>query len=96
MELVLVVTFAGALGRVLRYILPARSHHGLAIMPATGVVVGSLGWALSIWVGLDASGPWGWVIALGGALIACTAIGLWLPRKRSAEDDARWSELTKA
>ncbi len=48
MELVLVVTFAGLLGLALRYIVPGRDLHGLAVMPSAGVILGSLGWLIAI------------------------------------------------
>jgi len=95
MELVLIVTFAGLLGLALRYIVPGREHHGFAVMPSAGVVLGSLGWLVAIWVGLDASGPWGWVVALGLALVGTIALGLVLPRRRTQADKALWSELTR-
>lgn len=94
MELVLVVTFAGILGLALRYIVPGREHHGPAVMPAAGVILGSLGWLVAIWVGIDAGGPWGWVIALGLALAGTTALGIVLPKRRKAEDEALWAKLT--
>ena len=94
MELVLVVTFAGILGLALRYIVPGREYHGLAVMPAAGVILGSLGWLIAIWVGIDAGGPWGWVIALGLALVGTTALGIVLPKRRKAEDEALWAKLT--
>ena len=95
MELVLVVTFAGLLGLALRYIIPGRKHHGFAVMPSAGVIVGSLGWLIAIWVGLDPSGPWGWVVALGLALVGTIGLGIVLPRRRTQADNALWSELTR-
>ena len=95
MELVLVVTFAGALGLALRYIVPGRDMHGIGVMPAAAVILGSLGWLIAIWVGLDAGGPWGWVIALGLALVGTTALGIVLPQRRRSDDEALWAELTK-
>lgn len=94
MELVLVVTFAGLLGLALRYVIPGRDLHGLAVMPSAGVILGSLGWLVAIWVGIDAEGPWGWMIALGLALGGTTALGILLPKRRKAADEALWAELT--
>jgi hypothetical protein len=94
MELVLVVTFAGVLGLALRYLIPGRNTHGFAVMPSAAIILGSLGWLLAIWVGLEASGPWGWVVALGLALVGTVALGLVLPRKRTEADEALWKELT--
>jgi uncharacterized membrane protein YeaQ/YmgE (transglycosylase-associated protein family) len=96
MEVVLIVTFGGLLGLALRYIVPGREHHGFAVMPSAGVIFGSLGWLFAIWVGLDASGPWGWVVALGLAVVGTVALGIVLPRRRTQEDDALWSELTSS
>ena len=88
MELVLVVTFAGIIGLALRYIVPGREHHGLAVMPSAGIILGSLGWLIAIWVGIDASGPWGWVLSLGLAVAGTTALGIVLPKRRIAADEA--------
>jgi hypothetical protein len=94
MELVLVVTFAGLIGTALRYILPGRQSHGLAMMPSVAIIAGSLGWALSVWVGLDAGGPWGWVVALVLAFAATMTLGIVVPRRRAEADDALVRELT--
>jgi len=96
MEVVLIVTFGGLLGLALRYIVPGREHHGFAVMPSAGVIFGSLGWLVAIWVGLDASGPWGWVVALGLAVVGTVVLGIVLPRRRTQEDQALWSELTSS
>lgn len=95
MELVLVVTAAGLIGTALRYLLPGRDRHGLALMPAAGVIIGSLLWTIAIWVGLDAATPWPWLLSLGLTVVGVGALGIWLPRARDAADQARWAELTK-
>lgn len=94
MELVLVVTFAGLIGLLLRYVIPGRALHGLFVMPATGIVAGSLGWAIAVWVGLDPATVWPWVMALGLSAAAPIALGIILPKRRQAADDALWAELT--
>jgi len=94
MELVLVVTFAGLIGLTVRYLIPGRSLHGLFVMPATGIVAGSLAWAVAVWVGLDTAGIWPWIIALGLSAVASIALGIYLPKRRQAADDALWAELT--
>jgi hypothetical protein len=96
MELVLVVTFSGLIGLALRYLIPGRAMHGLFVMPATGIVAGSLGWAIAVWVGLDPAGIWAWVVALGLSAAAPIALGLVLPKRRQAADDALWAQLTSA
>ena len=80
----------------MRYIVPGREHHGFAVMPSAGVIFWSLGWLVAIWVGLDASGPWGLVVALGLAVVGTVALGIVLPRRRTQEDEALWSELTSS
>ncbi len=94
MELVLVVTFSGLIGLVLRYLIPGRAMHGLSVMPAAGIIAGSLAWAIAIWAGLDPSGIGAWIIALGLAAAVPTAVGIMLPRLRQVADDALWAELT--
>lgn len=94
MELVLVVTFSGLIGLALRYLIPGRALHGLFVMPATGIIAGSLGWAIAVWVGLDPSGIWAWVLALGLSAGAPIALGILLPKRRQAADDALWAQLT--
>ncbi len=96
MELVLVVTFSGLIGLALRYLIPGRAMHGLFVMPATGIIAGSLAWAIAIWVGLDPAGIAAWIIALGIAAAVPTAVGIMLPRRRQAADDALWAQLTSA
>lgn len=96
MELVLVVTFSGLIGLALRYLIPGRAMHGLFVMPATGIVAGSLGWAIAVWVGLDPTGIWAWVVALGLSAAAPIALGVVLPKRRQAADDALWAQLTSA
>ena len=94
MELVLVVTFAGLIGLAVRYLIPGRAMHGLFVMPATGIIAGSLAWAIAIWVGLDPAGIWPWIIALWLSAAAPIALGLVLPKRRQAADDALWAQLT--
>jgi hypothetical protein len=94
MELVLVVTFAGLIGTTLRYIVPGRDRHGLAMMPSAGVIIGSVIWVVAIWVGLDAQTPWPWVISLGLTLIGTGVLGIMVPRRRDQADEKLWAELT--
>jgi hypothetical protein len=93
MELVLIVTAAGLIGTTARYLFPGRQSHGLAVMPAAGVIVGSLVWVLLIWVGAPENAWWSWLIALGVTTVAVVALALVLPRRRAAADEALWSEL---
>jgi hypothetical protein len=96
MELVLIVTFAGIIGTIVRYVVPGRELHGLAVMPAAGVILGSLAWTISVWAGLEASSVWPWVISLGLATAGTIALAIELPKRRTSHDDALWAELTHA
>lgn len=94
MEIVLVVTFAGLLGGALRYMIPGRDRHGLSLMPSVAIMVASLAFVASVWVGLEPRSVWPWVISLGLAVGAVVFIGVWLPKKRDADDDRLFAELT--
>lgn len=95
MELVLIVTAAGLIGVAVRYLIAGRQSHGLAVMPAAGIIVGSLAWGVLIWTGAPESAWWSWTIALGLATVAAIALALVLPRRRAAADEALWAELTR-
>ena len=94
-NLVLVITAAGLIGFGLRLVLPLRDRLGLAVVPSTAIIAGALGWALAMWVGLSPSGVWGWVIALGLAVAAPIAVGIYLPKRRDASDEALWESLVR-
>jgi hypothetical protein len=94
MELVLVVTFSGLIGLMLRYLIPGRALHGLLVLPAAGIIAGSLAWAIAVWVGLDPASIWPWIVALGLSAAGPIALGIILPKRRQAADDALWAELT--
>jgi len=94
MELVLIVTAAGLIGTAVRYLVPRRRSHGLAVMPSAGVIVGSLSWGVLIWLGAPETAWWSWTIALGLSALACLALAIVLPRRRAAADEALWVKLT--
>lgn len=96
MELVLIVTAAGLIGVTVRYLVPGRASHGLAVMPSAGVIVGSLAWAVLIWAGAPESAWWSWTIALGLTAVGAVALAIVLPRRRAAADDALWATLTQS
>jgi hypothetical protein len=94
MELVLIVTAAGLIGLAVRYLVPGRASHGLAVMPSAGVIIGSVVWAVLIWAGAPESAWWSWAIALGLTLVGSVVMAVVLPRRRAAADDALWATLT--
>ena len=90
------VTFSGLIGLMLRYLIPGRALHGLFVLPATGIIAGSLAWTIAVWVGLDPAGIWSWIVALGLSAAAPLALGILLPKRRQAADDALWAKLTSS
>jgi type II secretory pathway component PulM len=94
MELVLVITFAGLIAAAIRYMVPGRDRHGLGLMPSLGVVVGSLAFVIAVWAGLAPRSVWPWLISLGLTIIVTVWVGLWLPTKRDADDEAMFVRLT--
>jgi len=91
-----VVTFAGIIGTIARYALPGRTLHGLAVLPALGVIIGSLTWSIAMWTGLAANSVWPWIISLGVTTAGVIAFAIVLPKRRTAQDQAQWAELTHA
>lgn len=94
MELVLIVTAAGLLGLTVRYLVPGRTSHGLAVMPSAGVIIGSIAWGILIWAGAPETAWWSWTIALGLTTVGTLSLALVLPRRRAAIDQALWATLT--
>jgi type II secretory pathway component PulM len=94
MELVLVVTFAGLIGAAIRYMVPGRDRHGLGLMPSVGVIVGSLAFVIAVWAGLAPRSIWAWLISLGVTVAVTLWFAIWLPKKRDADDEAMFTELT--
>jgi type II secretory pathway component PulM len=94
MELVLVITFAGLIAAAIRYMVPGRDRHGLGLMPSVGVIVGSLTFVIAVWAGLAPRSVWAWVISLGLTIMVTVWLGIWLPKKRDADDDAMFVRMT--
>jgi len=94
MELVLVITFAGLIGTAIRYMVPGRDRHGLGLMPSVGVIVGSLAFVIAVWAGLAPRSIWAWLISLGVTVAVTLWFAIWLPKKRDADDEAMFTELT--
>ena len=94
MELVLIVTAAGLIGALVRYLVPGRALHGLAVLPAAGVIAGSLLWVILVWVGSPQNAWWSWAIAVGLTTVAVVVVALILPKRRQADEDALWAEMT--
>jgi hypothetical protein len=94
MELVLIVTFAGLIGALVRYLTPGRDRHGLLLLPALQISAASVVWTASVWVGLAPTSIWPWLTSLGLSTAGIIWFALWLPTQRDAEDEKLLSELS--
>ena len=86
MEIIFVTVIGAALGGIIRYLVPGRESHGLAIMPGVAAAVTAAVWAGLVWLGFTFDGGWIWVIALGAGIAASITTALVLPRVRATND----------
>lgn len=86
MELVLIVTFAGLIGALVRYIVPGRDRHGLLLLPMLQIAAASILWTASLWLGLTPTSVWPWLVSLVLSTAGIVALAIWLPGRRDAED----------
>ncbi|RQP09456.1 MAG: hypothetical protein EAS51_11560 [Microbacteriaceae bacterium] len=94
MEIVFVTVIGAGIGGLIRYLLPGRRTHGLALLPAVGAAATVAVWAILVWLGLAFDGGWIWVISLAAGAAASIAVGLVLPRVRDAADARALHELS--
>lgn len=94
MEIVLIVTFAGLIGAAVRYLVPGRDRHGLFLLPAVGIMIGSLVFVATVWIVGDPRSVWPWLISLVLTLGGSVGLAWWLPRNRDALDEKLFADLT--
>ncbi len=95
MEIVFVTVIGAAIGGLIRYLVPGRAWHGLALMPAVGAAATAVVWAVLVWVGLTFDGGWIWAISLVAGAVASVVTAVVLPRRREKADDALFETLTR-
>jgi len=93
-EIVFVTVIGAGIGGLIRYLLPGRRTHGLALLPAVGGAATVAVWAILVWLGLTFDGGWIWVVSLAAGAAASIAVGLILPRVRDAADARALHELS--
>lgn len=96
MELVLIVTFAGLLGAIVRYVVPGRDRHGLLLLPMLHIAAASIIWTASLWLGLRPDTVWPWLVSLIVSSVGAVVLALWLPRRRDHDDRELFDQLSGA
>ncbi|MEO5535888.1 MAG: hypothetical protein ABIR17_12245 [Pseudolysinimonas sp.] len=86
MELAYVTVVGLGIGLLLRYLLPGRRMHGVALIPAIGAIVAALLWTGFTWLGFKAGEPWIWVITFAGTVGITLVVDVIVSRIRMAED----------
>ena len=96
MELVLIVTFAGLLGAIVRYLVPGRDRYGLLMLPMLQIAAASILWTASLWLGLAPGSGWPWLVSLILSTAGAVALAVWLPRRRDEDDRQLFDQLSGA
>jgi hypothetical protein len=93
-EIVFVIVIGASLGAIIRYLIPGRRSHGIALMPAVGAAASAAVWAILVWVGLPFDGGWIWTASILAGVVASVAVGIALPRVRAAADARALHDLS--
>lgn len=96
MELLFVIVIGAGLGAIVGAAVPGRGAYGALLLPALGAAVSAAVWVGLLWAGLTFGGTWIWVASLGAGVFVTLATALLLPRRRTAGDAARLTELTRS
>lgn len=95
MELVLIITFSGLIGALVRYLVPGRDRHGLFVLPGLHIAAASLLWTASVWAGLSPYSVWPWLVSLVLSTAGGVWLALWLPGRRDLEDQELLESLSR-
>jgi len=87
---VVVVIYALILGLVAPYISVHSEKYGALLPPAIGLAIGSVLWAVLIWVGLPNSNAWLWMIIM---VLMPVAMIIGANRIAKMRDDQQAEEL---
>lgn len=96
MELLFVVLGGTILGLAVRYLLPRRDTHGVALIPAVGAAASAITWVSFTWLGFTWNGGWIWVISLVAAVLASCAIAYIFGIIRAKKDQTHLNRLLSA
>ena len=91
------MTLGGAiLGLAARYSTPRRDTHGAMLVPAIGVCVAALVWAVLTWVGMRFDGGWIWVASLATSALAAAVFAVVAAPRRIRSDAEQLVRLSRA
>ena len=96
MELLFVTLIAFCIGLGARYALPGRDAYGVALVPAIAAAVTALVWVGLTWLGWKFDGGWIWVVSLAAAAVVSLVLTLVVPRIRTANDETKLQQLSRA
>jgi quaternary ammonium compound-resistance protein SugE len=96
MELLFVTLIAFCIGLGARYALPGRGAYGLALVPAIAAAVTAIVWVGLTWLGWKFDGGWIWVVSLAAAAVVSLVLTLVIPRIRTAKDETKLQQLSRA
>ncbi|MEO8528059.1 MAG: hypothetical protein ABI435_03180 [Pseudolysinimonas sp.] len=86
MELAYVTVVGLGIGLLLRYLLPGRRMHGVALIPAIGAIVAAVLWTGLTWLSFTPHEPWIWVITFAGTVGITLIVDVIVSRVRMTED----------
>jgi hypothetical protein len=95
MELLFVTLGGALLGLAARYLIPRRTMHGVALVPAVGAGTAAVAWVALTWIGLAWDGGWIWVVSLAVAGLAAAAVAVVLGPRRERDDAETFARLAK-
>jgi hypothetical protein len=95
-ELLFVTLIAFCIGLAARYALPGRDAYGLALVPAIAAAVTAVVWVGLTWLGWKFDGGWIWVVSLAAAAVVSLVLTLVVPRIRTANDETKLQQLSRA
>lgn len=95
MELLFITLGGALLGIAARYLVPRRSMHGVALVPAVGAGAAAVAWVALTWLGLAWDGGWIWVISLVVSGLAAAAVAMAIGPRRERADAEAFTRLAK-
>ncbi|HWK20372.1 MAG TPA: hypothetical protein VNR37_06355 [Microbacteriaceae bacterium] len=96
MQILYAIAIGAVIGVIVRYTIPGRRSHGMALVPGAAAAATAAAWAILAWLGWDWSVGWIWVISLGAALAVALVLALVTPGARQRADAAFFDRAKRA